>query len=102
VTAGPVEPLTFPVPWADTPERSFLVSPEELRAIVERAGFEVETWNDLTKSNGEFMRAILAAPPSPLGLHVFVPDMLEKIVNLVDNMEQDKGRLIQAVLVKRG
>lgn len=102
VTAGSVSPLIFPVPWADTPELSHLVTPEALRELVVGAGFGVESWDDLTQSNGEFMRALMAAPPSPLGLHVFVPDAAVKIGNLVDCMEQDRARLIQAVLVKRG
>ena len=100
-TSGAVEPLLFPVPWADRPELSHLVGPDELRELVVAAGFEVEAWNDLTQSNAEFMRALMAAPPSPLGLHVFVPDFGTKAATLVDNLEQDRARLIQAVLVKR-
>jgi ubiquinone/menaquinone biosynthesis C-methylase UbiE len=101
VTAGPVQPVTFPLPWADTEEVSHLVTPDELRESAVGAGFEVEAWNDLTQSNGEFMRAIMAGPPSPLGLGVFVPDFATKLTNLVDAMEQNRTRLIQAVLVKR-
>lgn len=101
VTAGPVEPLHFPAPWADSPEYSYVVTPDALRDFVVGAGFEVEAWNDLTKSNSEFMTAILAAPPSPLGLHVFVPDMTLKVQTLVKNFEEDRAKLIQAVFVKR-
>lgn len=101
VTAGPVAPLAFPLPWADTADVSHLVSPDELRGLVVGAGFEVEAWNDLTASNAEFMRALMAGAPSPLGLHVFVPDFPAKLDNLVDGLEQDRARLIQAVLVKR-
>ncbi|HEV2348129.1 MAG TPA: methyltransferase domain-containing protein [Actinocrinis sp.] len=101
VVAGSVEPLLFPVPWANNPEESHLAGVDELREILEAAGFEVDVWNDQTKSNAEFMRALLAAPPSPLGLHLFVPNVTEKIVSVVESLEQDRARLIQAVLVKR-
>lgn len=101
VVAGPVEPLLFPVPWANTADESHLAGMDELRELLEAAGFEVDVWTDQTKSNTEFMRALLAAPPSPLGLHVFVPNMTEKIETLVESLEQDRARLIQAVLVKR-
>jgi hypothetical protein len=44
------------------------------------------------------MRDFLAAEPSPLGLHVFVPDFPAKAANLVRNLSEDRARLIQAVL----
>lgn len=102
VTAGPVEPMIYPAPWADGPESSFLVTADALREFAVGAGFEVEAWNDLTESNTEFMNAVLAAPPSPLGLHVFVPEMVLKVQTLVRSFQENRSRLIQAVLVKRG
>jgi SAM-dependent methyltransferase len=102
VTAGPLQPVRFPVPWADHAELSHLVSPDRLRELVEDAGFEVGSWNDLTVSSAEFMRTLMSAPPtSPLGLDVFVPDFAAKVAMFLDNLEQDRARLIQAVLVKR-
>lgn len=60
------------------------------------------SWNDLTVSSAEFMRTLMSAPPtSPLGLDVFVPDFAAKVAMFLDNLEQDRARLIQAVLVKR-
>jgi SAM-dependent methyltransferase len=100
VTAGPVQPLLFPVMWAQTAEASHLVSPERLRELVDEAGFEVEAWNDLTAEASEFMRAWAAGPTPPLGLQVFVPDFEAKLETYLDNLEQDRARLIQAVMVK--
>ncbi len=99
VTAGPEQPIRFPVPWAGTPALSHLVTPDELRLLVEQAGFSVATWNDLTDFGVTAMKAFLSAPPGPLGLQVFVPDFVAKATNLVDNAEHDRIRLIQAVLV---
>src|SRR2546423_13514538 len=101
VTAGPVQPLRYPVPWADDPELSPLVSPQALQQIVEDAGFDVKVWNDLTEPSAEAMRRFVDAGPAPLGLHVFVPDFATKAANLVANLEQDRVRLVQAVLVAR-
>lgn len=81
------------------PEHSHLVTPRELRELTHAAGFEVTVWNDLTQPSAEAMRAFLAAPPSTLGLHVFVPGFRAKAENLAANLEQNRARLIQAVLV---
>lgn len=99
-TAGPVEPLRFRVMWADSAEASHLVTPERLRLLVEETGFEVAAWNDLTLDSVKFMRAWMAGPAPALGLQVFVPNFVEKVENFLDNLEQDRARLIQAVLLK--
>jgi hypothetical protein len=87
--------------WADHAESSHLVSPERLRTLVEEeAGFEIGAWNDLTATSIEFMRAWQAQPTPALGLQVFVPDFEVKLENYLDNLEHDRAKLIQAVLVK--
>ena len=99
VVAGTGEALTFPLPWANDPTSSHLVSSPALRALVEAAGFAADTWDDLTASTLEPLRGFLAAPPQPLGLHVFVPDFAVKAGNLLDNLAHGRARLIRAVLV---
>jgi sarcosine/dimethylglycine N-methyltransferase len=99
VTAGPVQPLHFPVMWADRPELSHLETPERLREILEEAGFEVGAWNDLTVDSAAFMRSLPAEPLPALGLQVYVPDFGTKLGTYLDNLEQDRARLIQAVLL---
>src|SRR5947209_13351820 len=44
--AGPGGELHFPLPWADGPDASFVVSPEELRTTLESAGLKTEIWNE--------------------------------------------------------
>lgn len=99
-TAGPLEPLLFPVMWADRAEASHLVSQERLRELVEDAGFEIGAWNDLTAASAEFTRDWMAQPDPPLGLQVFVPDFAVKLGTFLDNLEQGRATLTQAVLVK--
>ncbi|WP_034263610.1 class I SAM-dependent methyltransferase [Actinospica robiniae] len=98
--AGPVEPLLFPVMWAENPEASHLVTAPRLRELVEETGFEVRAWNDLTTDSAAFMRAWMAGAAPTLGLQVFVPDFERKVGTFLDNLEQDRAQLIQAILVK--
>ena len=46
--AGPVQPLMFPVTWARDASESFLRRPEEMRSSMEKAGFQVKVWEDVT------------------------------------------------------
>ena len=44
VLAGPNQPIHYPVPWASDPSFSFLLSPDETRELITRAGFREMTW----------------------------------------------------------
>ena len=48
VLAGSSGPALYPVPWARTPDTSFLVSPQELRRLLQDTGFTVSDWRDST------------------------------------------------------
>jgi SAM-dependent methyltransferase len=96
-TIGGSGELDYPLPWADQPARSHLVTPDELRAVVESAGFAVEQWNDLTEQAAALMQAILAQPDNPLGLHAFVTDFKRKAENLTHALADGRLRAIQAV-----
>jgi SAM-dependent methyltransferase len=89
--------LDYPVPWADQPARSHLVTGDELRAVVESAGFAVEHWNDLTDQAAALMQAVLAQPDGPLGLHAFVTDFKRKAENLTRALADRRLRVIQGV-----
>ncbi len=102
VAAGSGGPLRLPVPWADSPEQSHLVTPDRLAELLGGAGFVTTHWNDLTEPAGNAMRDFFAAEQPPLGLGVFVPDFPAKAANLVRNLVEDRARLIQAVLTVPG
>lgn len=87
----------YPLPWADQPERSHLVTTDELRALVESAGFEVEHWDDLTDQAAALMQALLTLPDNPLGLHAFVTDFRRKAENLTKALADGRLRAIQGV-----
>jgi len=71
----------FPVPWAATPDTSFLSTVEQTRRDIEGAGFRIERFHDAT----EEIRAQAAAqrPAAPgaakpsLGLHVWLGDRIK-------------------------
>jgi len=102
ITIGDHGQLDFPLPWADQPAHSHLVTPDALRAVIESAGFTVKHWNDLTDQAGAVMQAVLAQPPSPLGLHAFVADFERKAENLTRALTDGRLRVIQAVVRATG
>jgi sarcosine/dimethylglycine N-methyltransferase len=101
VTAGPGGPLHLPVPWATSPAQSHLVAPDQLAGLLREAGFATIHWNDLTEAADKAMGELFAGEPPTLGLHVFVPDFPAKAANLVRNLAENRGRLIQAVLTAK-
>ncbi|HEY3995415.1 MAG TPA: class I SAM-dependent methyltransferase [Mycobacterium sp.] len=102
ITIGDRGQLDYPLPWAEQPAHSHLVTPDELRVVIESAGFAVEHWNDLTEQAGTVMQAVLAQPPSPLGLHAFVTDFARKAENLTQALTDGRLRTIQAVVRATG
>jgi SAM-dependent methyltransferase len=58
--AGPVQPIIFPIMWAEDASTSFLRSPAEMRAIILAAGFRARVWEDVT---AEINAAGPSAPP---------------------------------------
>lgn len=50
VFAGTSGTVLYPVPWARTPDTSFLVQPGELQKLLGAAGFTVTNWSDTTEA----------------------------------------------------
>lgn len=97
ITYGAPGDLDYPLPWADQPELSHLLSAEQLRAVIDAAGFTVVTWKDLTEQAGPLMATFLSAPPGPLGLHTFVDNFAEKVSNLARGLSDGRLRVIQGL-----
>jgi hypothetical protein len=97
IVVGDRGQLEFPLPWADQPAHSHLVSSDDLRAVVESSGFAVEHWNDLSDQASAVMQALLAQPANPLGLHAFVTDFARKAENLTAALSDGRLRVIQGV-----
>ena len=97
ITRGERGELDYPLPWADRPDVSHLVTPDQLRATVESSGFAIDQWNDLTDQAGTIMQTLLTLPPSPLGLHAFVEDFEQKALNLTHALADGRLRVVQGV-----
>lgn len=48
ITAGNGEPVAYPMPWATTADRSFLLTPDQVRSHLSGAGFRLLDWYDET------------------------------------------------------
>jgi len=99
--------LAFPVPWAETPATSHLVSPEDMTGLLADAGLTLETSQDRTQFALDFFRQSLAtaaatspAGPPPLGLHLVMgPTAREKFANMLTNIEA--GRIAPVLMTAR-
>ncbi len=103
IVAGRGGEVHFPVPWAREPSISFLVSANDMREALEKAGFRVVAWRDDTTRALEWFRERAAAMqpggPPPLGTHILLgPDFAHMRSNQVKNLEEDRVALVQAVL----
>lgn len=105
VLAGPSEAVLFPVPWARTPETSFLVQPNELRRLLEDAGFTIADWSDTTEAAHEWFMALaekIRKEGFPLlGFHLLMgPDFREMAQNQGRNLQERRIVLGQVVARK--
>lgn len=105
VLAGASGPVLFPVPWARTPDTSFLVSQEELRQLLQDAGFTVSDWKDTTAEAREWFvklaEKIRREGFPALGFHLLMGhDFREMAQNQGRNLEEGRISLGQIVSVK--
>jgi len=106
VVLGPAGSPKFPLPWATTPEFSFLVPAEKLRAAIEGAGLKITEWTDEAGIIGQWMRDRQAeaqagkTPPSALGL-VLGADFTERRKNYAQSLMEGRIGSIVVVAEKR-
>ena len=99
VVAGPGGDLIFPVPWADTPDISFLLSGEAMRQVLAGARFVERSWRDATQDALAWFAQQRAAPsPGGPGLPVVMgPDFPQAAANLARNLAEGRARLVQTI-----
>ena len=96
VLAGSAEPH-FPVPWAQDASTSFLVSADELCALMESCGFEVVAQDDRTEAGLVFFRELAAAREAGTAPAVAVPILMgddgpERLANTARSLEEGRIR----------
>ena len=83
--------ISFPVPWAQTGETSFVAMPENYRELLQAAGFRINSERNRSEFALQFFAAMRARmegqAPSPLGLPLVMgPTAPLKIGNMVANL----------------
>jgi len=102
---GPGGPLHFPVPWAEEPPISFLITPEAVRHVLEAVGFRILEWEDKSQPSLAWFRAVVEtlqrSGPLPLGLHLLMGDTAKaKFENNIRNLQEGRFVVCQAVAEK--
>lgn len=98
--------LHYPVPWANTPAESFLVSAQELRRLAESTGFAVREWIEppdliahiaATAGSG---RPGMATGLEGVTLALVMPDFDQRMAGLARNVAEQRLSMVMAVLSK--
>jgi SAM-dependent methyltransferase len=98
--AGPVQPVLFPVMWARDAGGSFLRAPDEMRRVMETAGFQVRAWDDVTAEAAGPSTG--ASSPAHSVQRIIMGDAVDAIARSGQkNREEGRIVMIQAVLERR-
>lgn len=89
----------YPVPWARSPETSFLLSAASTRDSIERAGFRTIVYQDDTEAAKAWIAQLRASgPPSPPNLGVVMgPDFAQSFANLGRSLIEGRVGVLSAV-----
>ena len=105
VGSGPNGPSEFPLPWAATPDHSFLASDEDTKRDLAGAGFEITAFRDTTQTPtmAAMVRHKLETEGLPkVGAHVLVGEQyLQLLVNALRATEQGRVRTVEIVAERR-
>jgi hypothetical protein len=97
--------LVYPVPWATTPETSFVASVEQYKQALQAAGFTLvaeRNRHEFALAFFEQLRArtLAAGGPPPLGLHILMGASAPvKVQNMIANVAG--GRIAPVELIAR-
>jgi SAM-dependent methyltransferase len=103
IVAGPGGELHFPVPWADGPEQSFIVSEPQLRGVLADAGFTDSVWNRRPEIQASIQQAVaendaMASGHADVTLALVMPDFAARMAGLARNVQEDRIDMVQAVM----
>ena len=105
--AGPNGEPHFPVPWATTRDTSFLSTPDDMRADLLAAGFEIVSFRDITDATREAQRRTRDRiergdmPRIAVDI-VFGERAREMQLNSIRTIEDGRGLAIEALVRKPG
>ncbi|MGC8476508.1 MAG: class I SAM-dependent methyltransferase [Acetobacteraceae bacterium] len=102
LTAGPAGPPDYPLPWAAGPETSFLSTPEETRAALDAAGFEILAFHDVSDEIVAFNQALRGSGRPRLGMGVLVGEaIMERQRNSARGLAEGRLRAIEVLARRR-
>jgi SAM-dependent methyltransferase len=99
VLAGQNQPIRFPVPWADTPDTSFLLKAAELQEVLGDLGFQLLRWTDFTSEGITWHSSRKRGPEGePVGLDLVIgTEFKTKSHNFGANLQEGRIQLVEAV-----
>jgi ubiquinone/menaquinone biosynthesis C-methylase UbiE len=98
MTAGNLPTSYFPLPWATEPGENFLVSAEQMHALLRAGGFSDILFEDTSEVHMSRTAAnAVPAASGQLGLSVFVDDLATKAANARRSLEEGQIRLVRGV-----
>jgi SAM-dependent methyltransferase len=101
VCAGSIQPIHFPVIWANDHTINFLVSPSELHELINKNGFTELTWEDETEKVLEGLQIARSKPrsnkPWLISFDLLVPNPSEKWSNIVRNLKEGRIHIIKGI-----
>lgn len=105
--AGPAGEPWFPVPWASTPDTSFLATPESMKADLAAAGFEIVDFRDVTPELLEAHRRFRDRPGESSRPRIAVEVLMGKRApeiqrNSIRTIEDGRALAIEALARKPG
>lgn len=89
----------YPVPWAQTPATSFLLSAAATRGAIESSGFHMLAWRDDTEAGRQWAAQLRTSGQLPL-LHlglVMGPEFAQATANLGRNLLEGRLGILTAV-----
>ena len=108
VMKGGAGEIAYPVPWAESPETSHLTTADEMRGLLDGAGFELREVEDRSVfARAHFQRTLAAADaseggPPPLGTHLILGASAPvKFRNMLANIEAGHIASTQMIATRR-
>lgn len=98
--------LSFPVPWAESIDSSFLMSEKDLKAELIKLGFLIEKWQDKTVEAIEFFREVSEkfrlSEKSGSGASIIMGEnCAQKIGNLLLGLDEGKAQTVFCLARKK-
>jgi ubiquinone/menaquinone biosynthesis C-methylase UbiE len=103
IFAGVQNGVKLPVPWAADATINHLIGVQELQAVLSGIGLVQVRWEDKTEASVAFFHSVLEHVRTegwmPVGLHLLMgDDAAVKFSNVLRNLEEDRVRVVQAVM----